>query len=100
MRAAGRSRGFLGGRRLPCRGRMPGRMAPVDVLIVSLGGTAGLREADRELAGSLRRAGASVAIARTGRARELRTFAAIEFAWAVNARRAATRALREVSPRA
>ena len=76
---------------------MPGRMPRVDVLLVSLGGTAGLREADLELAGSLRRAGASVAVARTGRARELRTFAAIEFNWAVNARRATTRALRDVS---
>ena len=34
------------------------------------------------------------------RARELRTFAAIEFNWAVNARRAALSALRELSPRA
>ena len=72
---------------------MPGQMPRVDVLIVSLGGTAGLREADAELAASLRRAGATVEIARVGRARELRTFAAIEFAWAVNARRATTSAL-------
>src|SRR4051795_10592245 len=79
---------------------MPGRMPPVDVLIVSLGGTAGLREADAELAGSLERAGASVAVARVARARELRTFAAIEFNWAVNARRATVAALRQVSPRA
>ncbi|MGA8363788.1 MAG: hypothetical protein WB709_04640, partial [Solirubrobacteraceae bacterium] len=34
----------------------------VDVLIVSLGSTAGLRAADAELADSLRRAGASVAL--------------------------------------
>ena len=79
---------------------MPGRMPRVDVLIVSLGGTAGLREADLELAGSLRRAGAVVEIARVARARELRTFAAIEFNWAVNARRATVSALREVTPRA
>ena len=79
---------------------MPGQMPRVDVLIVSLGGTAGLREADAELAGSLSRAGAVVEIARVGRARELRTFAAIEFAWAVNARRATTRALARWSPRA
>src|SRR3954451_16306647 len=98
--AGGRWRGSRGGRQFPLSGRMPGRMPRVDVLIVSLGGTAGLREADRELEGSLRRAGASVAIARTGRARELRTFAAIELAWAVNARRAAVSALREVAPRA
>ena len=75
-------------------------MPHVDVLIVSLGGTTGLREADLELAGSLRRAGAVVEIARVARARELRTFAAIEFNWAVNARRATVRAVRELSPRA
>ncbi|MDA0167322.1 glycosyltransferase [Solirubrobacter ginsenosidimutans] len=75
-------------------------MPRVDVLIVSLGGTAGLREADAELAASLRRAGALVEIARVGRARELRTFAAIEFAWAVNARRATMRAVADLSPRA
>ena len=34
-----------------------------DVLLVSLGGTTGLREADAELAASLRRAGASNRIA-------------------------------------
>src|SRR4051794_41226605 len=79
---------------------MPGWMPRVDVLIVSLGGTAGLREADAELAASLRRAGAAVEIARVARARELRTFAAIELAWAGNARRATTRALRDHSPRA
>src|SRR3954452_4582411 len=77
---------------------MPGRMPRVDVLIVSLGGTAGLREADAELAGSLERAGATVAVARVARARELRTLAAIEFNWAVNARRATVGALRQVSP--
>jgi len=75
-------------------------MPHVDVLIVSLGGTAGLREADAELAASLRRAGATVEVARVGRARELRTYAAIEFAWAVNARRATTSALARWSPRA
>ena len=75
-------------------------MPRVDVLIVSLGGTAGLREADFELAASLRRAGASVEVARVTRARELRTFAAIEFAWAVNARRATMSAVAEFSPRA
>jgi len=79
---------------------MPGQMPRVDVLIVSLGGTAGLREADAELAASLRRAGATVEVARVGRARELRTYAAIEFAWAVNARRATTSALARWSPRA
>jgi hypothetical protein len=75
-------------------------MAPADVLIVSLGGTAGLREADAELAASLRRAGARVEIARTQRPPELRTYAALELAWALNARRAAVLAIREHNPRA
>jgi glycosyltransferase involved in cell wall biosynthesis len=60
-----------------------------DVLLVSLGGTTGLREADAELAGSLRRAGASVEVAAVRRVREWRTMAAIELAWALSARRAA-----------
>ncbi|MDA0179195.1 glycosyltransferase [Solirubrobacter phytolaccae] len=75
-------------------------MARADVLIVSLGGTAGLREADEELAASLRRAGARVEIARTQRPPELRTYAALELAWALNARRAAVQAIREHTPRA
>src|SRR3954447_16609060 len=75
-------------------------VARADVLIVSLGGTAGLREADDELAGSLRRAGARVEICRAQRPPELRTFAALELAWALNARRAATLAIREERPRA
>jgi glycosyl transferase family 1 len=75
-------------------------MAGVDVLIVSLGGTAGLREADAELAGSLRRAGARVEVAVTRRPREWRTLAAIELAWALNARRAASAAIAAHAPRA
>src|SRR3954464_5743149 len=71
-----------------------------DVLIVSLGGTAGLREADAELAGSLRRAGAHAEVCRAQRPPELRTFAARELAWALNARRAARAAIREQRPRA
>src|SRR5215218_238327 len=67
-------------------------MPPVDVLLVSLGGTAGLREADAELAASLRRAGASVEVAAARPVREWRTMAAIELAWARSARRAATEA--------
>ena len=74
-------------------------MARPDVLIVSLGGTAGLRAADDALAASMRRAGASVAIARVARAREPRTFALTDVAWAVPARRAGAAALR-ARPRA
>ncbi len=75
-------------------------MARTDVLIVSLGATAGLREADAELAASLRRAGARVEVAVTARPPELRTFAAIELAWALNARRAAILGIREHDPHA
>jgi glycosyltransferase involved in cell wall biosynthesis len=60
-----------------------------DVLLVSLGGTTGLREADAELAASLERAGASVEVAAARPVREWRTMAAIELAWARSARRAA-----------
>ena len=63
-----------------------------DVLLVSLGGTTGLREADAELAASLERAGASVEVAAAGPVREWRTMAAIELAWALSARRAASAA--------
>jgi hypothetical protein len=65
-----------------------------DVLLVSLGGTQGLRDADADLAHSMRRAGALVAIAAAARVREWRTLAAIDLAWAVAARRAAREALR------
>jgi hypothetical protein len=60
-----------------------------DVLIVSLGATAGLREADDELAASLCRAGATVAVAVTRRAPTVRTFALTDLLWARAARRAA-----------
>ncbi len=67
---------------------MPG----ADVLLVSLGGTTGLREADAELAASLERAGASVEVAAARPVREWRTMAATELAWARSARRAASEA--------
>ena len=67
------------------------RDARADLLLVSLGGTAGLREADAELTASLRRAGAGW-VATTARPPEWRTLAAIELAWALKARRAAARA--------
>jgi hypothetical protein len=75
---------------------MPGS----DVLFVSLGGTAGLREADAELVGSLQRAGASVATVTARYPREWRTFALIELAWALSARRAARAGIAEHRPRA
>jgi glycosyltransferase involved in cell wall biosynthesis len=75
-------------------------MAGTDVLLVSLAGTVGLREADADLAAALERAGASVAVATARRPREWRTFALIELAWALNARRAAQQAIAAHRPRA
>ena len=71
-----------------------------DVLVVSLGATHGLREADAELAASMRRAGASVEVVTAEPVREWRTFALIELAWARSARRAALDGLARFSPRA
>lgn len=68
----------------------------VDVLIVSLGSTAGLRAADDELAESLQRAGAGVAVVRAGAPSAVRTMMLTDLGWA-RAARAASRPL--VSPR-
>jgi len=70
-----------------------------DVLLVSLGGTAGLREADEELDASMRRAGAEVVVAPAERPREWRTYALLELAWARAARAAAASAIHEHHPR-
>ena len=75
-------------------------MPPSDVLLVSLAGTIGLREADAELAGSLTRAGAAVEVVTARFPRQWRTFAAIELAWALNARRAAAAGITAHRPRA
>jgi glycosyltransferase involved in cell wall biosynthesis len=72
----------------------------VDVLIVSLGSTGGLRRADEELAGSLRRAGASVAIVAATSPRRVRTLALTDLTWALAARRAARAELNRRKPRA
>lgn len=71
-----------------------------DVLLVSLGSTGGLRAADDDLAGALRRAGATVATIRAGRPREVRTFALTDLAWARAAREATRHALARTAPRA
>jgi hypothetical protein len=60
-----------------------------DVLLVSLGSTAGLRRADDELADSLRRAGASVELARPVAPPPRRTLMLTDLAWARAARSAA-----------
>src|SRR3954471_8999239 len=82
-------------------------MASPDVLLVGLGSTHGLRAAEDELAGSLRRAGAEVVLARAAPPREARTFALTELGWALAApgwalaaRRGAAAARREHEPRA
>jgi glycosyltransferase involved in cell wall biosynthesis len=64
-----------------------------DVLIVSLGATGGLRAADRELAASLERAGARVALVSPPARGDVRTLALTDFGWAVAARRRARDAL-------
>ncbi len=72
----------------------------VHILIVSLGATAGLRSADAELADSMARAGASVALVAAARPRSMRTLALTDLAWALAARRAAVAGLAEHAPRA
>jgi hypothetical protein len=69
---------------------------PLDVLIVSLGSTQGLRTADEELRESLLRAGASVAVARAVPPPPTRTLMLTDLAWARAARAAATQALAEL----
>src|SRR5690349_1520459 len=75
-------------------------MARIDVLLVSLGSTGGLRAADAELRGALERAGARVAVATAAPQRDVRTMALTDLVWARAARAAAARALAEHRPRA
>jgi hypothetical protein len=75
-------------------------VAGKDVLVVSVGSTAGWRAAASELAGALSRAGASVAVVETGRLPRVRTFALTDLVEAVAARRACRRGIAEHSPRA
>ncbi|CAB4915913.1 unannotated protein [freshwater metagenome] len=74
-------------------------MSAVDVLLVSLGSTPGLRAADRELAGALERAGATVAVAAAAAPRPVRTFALTDLAWARAARAAAVEGIERHRPR-
>jgi hypothetical protein len=69
------------------------RALAVDVMIVSLGSTAGLRRADEELKESLVRAGASVAVAQAPPPRQLRTMMLTDLAWSRAARAAARQML-------
>ncbi|HWI06014.1 MAG TPA: glycosyltransferase [Solirubrobacteraceae bacterium] len=75
-------------------------MAAADVLIVSLGSTAGLRASDAELAGALRRAGAIVEIAAANAPRAVRTYALTDLGWARAARAAARAGIAAHDPRA
>ncbi len=89
MQAEGHRDPSLGG---GCE-RRPG---PLDVLIVSLGSTEGLRRADEELHDALVRAGARVAMARARPPAQTRTLMLTDLAWALAARAAARRALAEL----
>ncbi|MGA9286522.1 MAG: glycosyltransferase [Solirubrobacteraceae bacterium] len=72
----------------------------VDILIVSLGSTGGLRTADDELLGSLRRAGVEASIVRAEQPRPVRTLMLTDLLWALAARRAALSELRRIEARA
>lgn len=74
--------------------------ARADVLLVSLGSTGGLRAADAELAGALRRAGARVDVRAAQAQREVRTLALTDLVWARAARAAARAGLEGPAPRA
>jgi hypothetical protein len=75
-------------------------MPAADVLIVSLGSTAGLRASDEELLGALRRAGALVEAVTARPVRELRTYALTDLGWARAARAAAIAGIAAHRPRA
>lgn len=75
-------------------------MTPVDVLLVSLGSTAGLRAADEELRGALERAGARVEVAAAAPQRRVRTLALTDLAWARAARAAALAGIADHAPHA
>jgi hypothetical protein len=75
-------------------------LTAVDVLVVSLGSTAGLRASDAELIASLRRAGAEVAQATAAPQADVRTLALTDLVWARAARAAAREALERYEPRA
>ncbi|MFI5009487.1 MAG: glycosyltransferase [Solirubrobacterales bacterium] len=72
----------------------------LDVLIVSLGSTSGLRTADEELRDSLTRAGADVELVSAAPPAEVRTLMLTDLRWALAARRAASAALARTPARA
>jgi glycosyltransferase involved in cell wall biosynthesis len=72
----------------------------LDVLVVSLGATGGLRAADEELLASLGRAGATAAIVHPDPPPPVRTLMLTDLRWALASRRAAATELQRTSPRA
>jgi glycosyltransferase involved in cell wall biosynthesis len=74
------------------------RVAPTEILLVSLGSTAGLRSSDAELAASLERAGARVTVAAAAPPRSVRTLALTDLVWARAARVAAADAISRLRP--
>lgn len=72
----------------------------LDVVIVSLGSTGGLRAVDEELLGSLRRAGASAEIVGAQAQAPVRTLMLTDLRWALAARRALGAELARARPRA
>ena len=75
-------------------------MPATDVLLVSLGATAGLRASDAELAASITRAGASVVVAGAEQQPDVRTLMRTDLRWALAARAAARAGIAEHEPRA
>ena len=81
-------------------GAASGSVAAVDVLIVSVGATAGWRAAARELEGACVRAGARVVTVDAGPVPEVRTFMLTDLVQARAARRAAIDAIAQHRPAA
>jgi glycosyltransferase involved in cell wall biosynthesis len=72
----------------------------IDVLIVSLGSTSGLRAADEELRAALRRAGASVELVRPAPLADVPTLMLTDLRWARAARAVAEQGIERHRPRA
>lgn len=75
-----------------------GQRRPIDVLVVSLGGTIGLRVADQQLVDGLRRAGLDVLLAAAQLPGDVRTMMLTDLMQARAAAMAARAALREIEP--
>jgi glycosyltransferase involved in cell wall biosynthesis len=82
------------------KARRAGAAVSLDVLIVSLGATGGLRAVDEELLASLRRAGASATIVRSEPPASVRTLMLTDLRWARAARRAVIAELERTPARA